>query len=88
MPSYYNQVNGLAPKIWYRFNETSGTPVNSGSLSNTLTDNGLLLNEQTDVDGRCVSVNGNGYASLSSWPAFSLFNDKSFTVEVWFKASQ
>lgn len=88
MPSYYDQVNGLAPKIWYRFNETAGTPVNSGSLSNTLTNNGMLLNEQTDVDGRCVFLDGTDYAELSSWSAFSLFNDKSFTVEVWFKASQ
>lgn len=89
MTSYINQISSLGPKVWYRFNETAGTPVNSGSLVNTLTNNNLLLNEQTDVDGRCVFFNGsNAYASLSSWPAFSLFNDKSYTIEVWFKTGQ
>lgn len=88
MASYYDQINSLSPKVWYRFNETAGTPTNSGSLSNTLTNNGLLLNEQTDVDGRCVSASGSQYASLSSWPSFALFNDKSYTIEVWFKTGQ
>lgn len=89
MPSYYDQVNGLAPKIWYRFNETAGTPVNSGSLSTTSTFNNLLQNEQTDVDGRAVYFNGStSNIILPSHPAFSLFDDRSFTIECWVKASQ
>ena len=89
MTSYINQISSLGPKVWYRFNETAGTPVNSGSLVNTLTNNNLLLNEQTDVDGRCVYFNGsNAYASLSSWSPFAVFNDKSYTIEAWFKTGE
>jgi len=86
MPSYYDQINNSGPKVWYRFNETAGTPVNSGSLSTTSTFIDLLLNEQTDVDGRAVYLNGsNSYIQLPSHPEFSLFNDRSFTVECWVK---
>ena len=88
MPSYIEQISSLGPKIWYRFNETAGTPVNSGSLSTTSIFNSLLLNEQTDVDGRAVYFNGSGSnIELPAHPAFSLFDDKSFTVEMWIKAS-
>lgn len=86
IPSYYNQINGLSPKIWYRFNETSGTPVNSGSLSTTSTFIDLLLNEQTDVDGRAIYLNGStSYIQLPAHASFALFNDRSFTVECWVK---
>jgi hypothetical protein len=89
MPSYIEQVSSLSPKIWYRFNETAGTPVNSGSLQSTTGNPGfvdLLLNEQSDVDGRAVYFNGSSsYGSLPSFPEFSLFNDRSFTVECWIK---
>ena len=88
MPSYIEQISSLGPKIWYRFNETAGTPVNSGSLSTTSSFSNLLLNEQTDVDGRAVYFNGSSsYVELPSYPAFSLFDDKSFTTEMWIKAS-
>ena len=88
MASYIDQISSLGPKVWYRFNETAGTPTNSGSLSTTATFNGLLLNEQTDVDGRATYFNGtSSYIKLNAWPAFSLFNDKSFTIETWFKLS-
>lgn len=88
MASYYDQVNGLEPKVWYRFNETAGTPTNSGSLTTTSTFSSLLLNEQTDVDGRAVYFNGtDSYVNINAWPAFSLFDDKSVTIETWFKLS-
>ncbi len=87
MASYFDQVNGLAPKVWYRFNETAGSPVNSGSLTTTASFVSLLLNEESDVDGRSVYFDGSAaYVSLNAWPSFSLFNDKSFTVETWFKS--
>ena len=88
MPSYIDQISTLGPKVWYRFNETSGTPVNSGSLSTTATFENLLLNEQTSVDGRAIYFNGSSSRIiLPSYPAFSLFDDKSFTIEMWIKAS-
>lgn len=88
MTSYINQISSLGPKIWYRFNETSGTPVNFGSLSTTSTFTDLLLNEQSEVDGRAVYLNGSSSRiQLPAHPAFSLFNDRSFTVECWVKLS-
>jgi hypothetical protein len=84
MTTYINQISSLGPKVWYRFNETAGTPVNSGSLSTTSTFNNLLLNEQTDVDGRAIYLNGsNSYIQLPAHAQFALFNDRSFTVEAW-----
>jgi hypothetical protein len=86
MPSYYNQVNSLGPKIWYRFNETSGTPANSGSLSTTTTFTDYTLNQTTIIDGKSVSLNGtSSYAQLPAHSANALFDDKSFTVEAWVK---
>ena len=86
MTAYINQISSLGPKVWYRFNETAGTPTNYGSLSTTSTFTDLLLNEQTDVDGRAVYFNGSTSAvKLPNWPAFSLFDDRSFTTEMWFK---
>ena len=86
MTAYINQISSLGPKVWYRFNETAGTPVNYGSLATTSTFTDLLLNEQTDVDGRAVYFNGSTSAlKLPNHPAFSLFDDRSFTTEMWFK---
>jgi len=86
MPSYIDQISNSGPKVWYRFNETAGTPVNFGSLSTTSTFNNLLLNEQTDVDGRAIYLNGSSsYIQLPSHAQFSIFNDRSFTVECWVK---
>jgi hypothetical protein len=88
MASYIDQISSLGPKVWYRFNETAGTPVNFGALTTTATFTDLLLNEQTDVDGRATYFNGSSsHIKLNPWPAFSLFDDKSFTVETWFKLS-
>jgi hypothetical protein len=87
VPPYDTQITSLNPKVWYKFNETAGTPVNSGSLATIATFNNLLLNEQTDVNGRSVYFNGTDSSiSLGNYPAFSLFDDKSFTVETWVKA--
>jgi hypothetical protein len=83
--SYQSRVSSLNPSIWFRFDETSGTPINSGSLSCSLTTFGTpVLNQPTGVDGRSVDLSS-GYYQLSNFPDFSLFNDKSFTVEAWFK---
>lgn len=86
MASYIEQVSSLGPSVWYRFNETAGTPVNFGALTTTGTFTSLLLNEQTDVDGRATYFDGaNANIKLNAWPSFSLFDDKSFTIETWFK---
>ena len=86
MPSYIDQISNSGPKVWYRFNETAGTPVNFGSLSTTSSFIDLLLNEQTSVDGRATYLNGSSsYIQLPSHAEFALFNDKSFTVECWVK---
>jgi hypothetical protein len=86
MPSYYDQINNLSPKVWYRFNETSGTPANSGSLSTTSSFIDITLNQSSSVDGVAVSLNGSSsYIQLPSHSEFALFNDRSFTVEAWVK---
>ena len=89
MASYYNQVSSLNPEIWYRLNETAGTPINSGSVSNSVTATGTpLLNEPTDVDGRSVYFNGTSRFNMSQMPRFTIFDDRVFTVECWFKTTQ
>lgn len=81
---YGTQISNLGPKIWYKFDETAGTPNNFGSLLTTSTFTDLLLNEQTDVSGRAVYLNGSSSnVQLPAHSAFSLFNDRSFTVESW-----
>ena len=86
MTSYYDQVSSSGPKVWYRFNETSGTPDNSGSLSTTTSFVDYTLNQSTVIDGKSVSLNGtSSYAQLPAHSANALFDDKSFTVEAWVK---
>ena len=86
MASYIDQISSLEPKIWFKFNETAGTPTNSGSLSCSLTATGApLLNSDSSVDGRSVSLNGTSHYTLSNLPAFSVFDDRSFSIEGWFK---
>lgn len=99
MTSYYNQVNGLGPKVWFKFDETTGTPSNSGSLSCTLIANNYksdgfggelpanppTINQNTDIDGRSVYFNGDAGYGISALPAMSVFDDKSFSYETWFK---
>lgn len=90
MTSYYDQINGLSPKVWFRFNETAGTPTNSGSLATSLSDTfgTPLLNESSSVDGRSIYFNGTSGYRQNALPSFSLFNDRSFTIEMWFKTSK
>lgn len=98
--SYYDIISAKAPKVWFKFDETSGTPINIGPLTCTITalthkysaggpvaTTPPLLNENTDVDGRSVSFNGDQGYYLSNFPAFSLFDDRSFSIELWFKVS-
>lgn len=86
MASYVDQISSLDPKIWFKFNETAGTPSNSGSLSCSLTTTGTpLLNSPSSVDGTSVYLNGSSYYTLSNFPAFSVFDDRSFSIEGWFK---
>lgn len=86
MASYYDQINNSGPKVWYRFNETSGTPANSGSLSTTSYFSNITLNQPSGVDGVAISLNGtSSNIQLPAHATFSLFNDKSFTVEAWVK---
>ncbi len=87
MASYIDQISSLNPKIWFKFNETAGTPVNSGSLSCSLTATGTpSLNNDSSVDGRSIYLNGSSGYQLSNFPSYSLLDDRSFTVEVWFKS--
>ena len=85
--SYESVISAKSPKLWFRFNETAGTPSNSGSLTCSLTASGTpQLNSDSSVDGRAITFPNTGsYYTLSNFPAFSLFDDRSFTVETWFK---
>ncbi len=86
--SYQSVISAKSPKLWFRFNETAGTPVNSGSLACTLTATGTpQLNNDSSVDGRSIYFNGTSSYELSTFPAFSLFDDRSFTIEGWFKTT-
>ena len=86
--SYESVISAKSPKLWFKFNETAGTPVNSGSLSCSLSTTGTpQLNNESGVDGRSINFAANSYYTLSNFPAFSLFDDRSFTVEGWFKTT-
>lgn len=86
--SYFDVISAKNPSVWFRFNETAGTPTNSGSISCSLTATGSpLLNENTDVDGRSIYLpRGAGY-TLSNFPSFSIFDDKVFSIEFWIKTT-
>ncbi|CAB4149487.1 Concanavalin A-like lectin/glucanases superfamily [uncultured Caudovirales phage] len=84
--SYGQQVSSLNPSLWFRFDETAGTPTNSGSLSCSLSGS-ATLNNPTNVDGRSVFFDGTSgaYYAATNFPEFSLFDDKSFSIEFWMK---
>ena len=85
--SYESVISAKSPSIWIRSNETAGTPSNSGSLACSLTAYGVpQLNYDSSVDGRSIYLNGSSGYQLSNFPSFSLLDDRSFTVETWFKS--
>jgi hypothetical protein len=83
MPSYYDNVTALAPKVWFKFNETTGTPVNSGSDTCTLTGGSSAVLNQSGVIDKSVKFPAAGAYTFSTLS--NVFNDKYFTVEVWHK---
>jgi hypothetical protein len=83
MATYYENVAALAPKVWYKFNETTGTPANSGSDTCALSGGtGAALNQSGVID-KSVKFAGTGtynFGTLSN-----VMNDKYFTIELWHK---
>ena len=87
MATYYENVTALAPKVWFKFNETTGSPVNSGSASCNLQLVGFgssLLIDQPGVIDRSVKMVGEKYYTFSQLS--NVMQDKSFTIEFWHKA--
>lgn len=84
---YQKRVASLNPTYWLRFDE-NGTPSDYGSSSlqvsvtGTPSYNQASFGTQTD---KSVILNGtNGFSSTANT---SIFNDKVFTIECWFKIS-
>lgn len=93
---YANRIASLNPKHWFRFNEnqTTGNANNSGELSSLyLTRIGFgttLPFNQTGIAGStCVKFTRQKYfeSSTSIGTAGAVFNDRTFSVELWFKHS-
>ena len=86
MATYYENVTALAPKVWFKFNETTGTPTNSGSDTCTLTEigsgNSPSLN-QSGVVSKSIRFPRQKYYKFSSLS--NVMNDKSFSIEFWHK---
>ena len=83
MATYYEKVAALDPKVWFKFNETTGTPANSGSITCTLTGgSGAVLNQSGVID-KSVKFPATGSYTFSTFS--NVFNDKYFTVELWHK---
>ena len=86
MATYYENVAALSPKVWFKFNETTGSPVNSGSATCTLTKVGFgtqLLIDQPGVIDRSVRFVGEKYYTFSQLT--NVMQDKSFSIEFWHK---
>jgi hypothetical protein len=95
MPAYYDNVTALNPKVWFKLNETTGTPANSGSLGAVaLTKNGsgtIDLN-QTGVIDKAVRFNNTTAASpnytyydVASASSNTCMDDRIFSIEFWIK---
>lgn len=86
--AYYDNVSALNPKLWYKFNETTGTPGNSGSLSNSLSLIGSGASPtlgNTGIASNCVSFNNVKYYQFSAISSGDLFDDRTFSIEFWHK---
>lgn len=87
MATYYEKVAALAPKVWFKFNETTGTPLNSGSDTCTLTAGGTGTTKgETGIVDKAIKFPDTGAYTFSTLS--NVMNDKSFTVELWHKAYQ
>lgn len=87
MATYYENVAALSPKVWFKFNETTGSPVNSGSATCNLSLVGFgtsLLIDQSGVIDRSIKMVGEKYYNFSLLS--NVMQDKSFTIEFWHKA--
>ena len=87
MATYYENVTALAPKVWFKFNETTGSPVNSGSAACNLQKVGFgtqLLIDQPGVIDRSIRFVGEKYYTFSQLS--NVMQDKSFSIEFWHKS--
>lgn len=83
--SYSTEVSADSPLYWFKFDETSGSVVNSGSRSTAGTVVGTGVTRGITGPGlfKAASFNGSGEISLpTTEPDFST-NNYTFTYEAW-----
>ncbi len=83
MATYYEKVAALAPKVWFKFNETTGIPANSGSATCTLTGGTGNIKGEVGVVDKSIKFPGAGSYNFSTLS--NVMNDKYFTIELWHK---
>jgi len=83
---YQKRIDSLSPTYWLRFDE-DGTPSDYGSSSLSVSVTGTPTYNQTSTFGTQTdkSVLLGGSAGFTSTASASVFNDKVFSVECWFK---
>src|ERR1044072_7794039 len=86
--AYRDTILADSPAIYLELEETSGTPVNSGSetLSSATVGSGVTRNV-TGKAGQAYSFNGTTSANISINDLESKYTDMTFTVELWVKTS-
>ena len=95
MPAYYDNVTALSPKVWFKLNETTGTPANSGSLGAvalTKTGPGTIDLNQTGVVDKAIKFNNTTtvdpnytYYNVASSSSNTCMDDRVFSIEFWIK---
>jgi hypothetical protein len=90
MSNYNPRVASLSPQIWFKFDESSGTPANSGLSTNcaiSQTSGSPTLN-QIGLINKSVLLDGNdGYRLDTGSLNSNVFGDGTFSIEAWVKTS-
>jgi hypothetical protein len=90
MSNYNPRISSLSPQIWFKFDDASGTPTNSGlstSCAISTTSGSPTLN-QIGLINKSVLFDGNdGYRLDTGSLNSNVFADGTFSIEAWVKTS-
>lgn len=90
MSNYNPRITSLNPQIWFKFDESSGTPTNSGLSTSCAisTTAGSPTVNQIGLINKSVLFDGNdGYRLDTGSLNSNVFADGTFSVEAWVKTS-
>lgn len=89
--AYQTEVDADTPKVWLKFDETSGTPANSGTGSSSISKGTSITQGVTPRDNLgtyAISGSGGNQSYVQASGTNSWVTDRTWSFEMWVKTSE